>query len=172
MSGRGRVIGRRAGAGDSAAPAAEPRRGAVLVMAVACLAVVSLIATAMLEGAIHARRQWRLERVSRQLDCLLDAAESLARRRLAEGRPQRLSISLDLPAGAASPAASANGTGQVESNRPTVLLAFSPGADGAWRVEVAVEWRSGGADGPVARRSRVVWVAPDGPGAGPGGRLE
>jgi type II secretory pathway pseudopilin PulG len=49
------------------------RRGAVLVVALSCMAIVMAIVGVMLQSALHARRQLRLERQLRQAELLVEA---------------------------------------------------------------------------------------------------
>ena len=49
------------------------RRGAMLVVALACLAIVMAIIGVMLQGALRARRQLHVERDLRQVELLLEA---------------------------------------------------------------------------------------------------
>jgi type II secretory pathway pseudopilin PulG len=125
------------------------RRGAVLVMVVACLAVVSLIAATMLEGAVRARRHWRLEQRSRQIDCLLDAAERHGRRCVAEARLDEVTIAVDL-----SPTQAA----QSETARAMIRILFTPEGEDRWRVKAVVEWPPEGPGRPPTRRSRSFSV--------------
>lgn len=141
--------------GDVSAAASSPRRGAVLVMAVACIAVVSFIAITMLKGAIQIRKQWRLERISRQIESLLDAAERLGRQSVAEGRLNELTVEVDL-----SPA-SDRFARPDDASMPMVHLSFAPDAGGDCRVEATVEWPSHEPLKSAVRRSRSFVVRSD-----------
>ena len=63
--------------GHAAAPPA--RRGSVMFITLATLAVVGLIAMAMIRGTIIGRRTLRAEHAVRQVEAILDAAPELAR---------------------------------------------------------------------------------------------
>lgn len=142
-------------------PARSPgrgRRGATLVLVLACLAVVALIATTMLQGGMAARRRLRAEHHLRQVECLLDAG--LARIETTLGtRPadtaerdltERLELSAadlgDDPDGADAPAVA------------RLTLTAEPQADGSWLARAVADYPL---DGPVpVRRTRVVVLAP------------
>lgn len=128
---------------------AGTRRGAVMVMALACLAVSSVIAAVMLRSAVTARRAVRTERDLRQVECLLAAAADLARARLTAGAAARQEILLE-------PAAVV-GTGSAR-----ITLAPDPAAGPA--VAIVVEYPL---EGPVTiRRSRLI-ASPSAPAPNP-----
>ncbi|MFM7245498.1 MAG: hypothetical protein ACKO40_15175, partial [Planctomycetaceae bacterium] len=64
------------------------RRGSVMVLVLACLAVASAIALSMLRAATMSHRSLRTERHLRQVECLLTAATATAHARLATGSPE------------------------------------------------------------------------------------
>lgn len=66
------------------------RRGSVMVLALACLAVASAIALSMLRAATTSHRSLRSERHLRQVECLLAAATATAHAHLATGGPDAL----------------------------------------------------------------------------------
>ena len=66
------------------------RRGSVMVLALACMAVASAIAFSMLRAATRSHRSLRAERHLRQVECLLAAATAAAHARLATGGPNAL----------------------------------------------------------------------------------
>ena len=118
------------------------RRGVVMFMALATLAVVAAIAAAMLQGAVVARRQLRSERDLIQVECLLDhaAARALAGSAVVSG-------TLSLPVEAIVGSASAR-------------ITTSPvtGAAGGPAVRLVVEYPL---EGPVTiRRTREVPLPP------------
>ena len=73
------------GAGEPSQRGSEPRRGGVMVVAVACMAVAAAIGLAMLRSATATSHHLRHERQLRQVERLLVAAEDLARARHASG---------------------------------------------------------------------------------------
>jgi hypothetical protein len=118
-----------------------PRRGSVMVMAVACMAVAIAIGLTMLRTATTAHRSLRTERQLRQVELLLAAAAELAQERIAMGEPAAARILLE-------PAA-ITGTGSAR-------ITLSPGPAAA-SVRLVVEYPL---EGPVTiRRSRTVPLA-------------
>lgn len=63
------------------------RRGSVMVMALASMAVAAAIALSMLRAATVSHRSLRTERHLRQVECLLAAATATAHERLAPSGP-------------------------------------------------------------------------------------
>ena len=119
------------------------RRGSVMFVTLATLAVVGMIAAAMVRGAIVARKSLRAEHALRQVETLLDAAEARVRARLAAGEPA--AETLDLAA------ADVAGTSAAQ----VVVTAEPAGAD-AWRVRIVAATPP---DGPAAiRRSRDTLI--------------
>lgn len=118
------------------------RRGAVMFMALATLAIVGLVAAAMFRGAILARRSLRGEHAARQVETLLDAAAARARARLAAGRPAAEVLELG-PAdlGAAGSA--------------VVVVTAEPAGDRGLRVRVAAEYPREGPV-PVCRTREII----------------
>jgi hypothetical protein len=120
------------------------RRGSVMVLALACLAVASAIALSMLRAATTSHRALRTERHLRQVECLLAAATATAHARLATGGPDALAtdhlILLD-------PAA-LTGVGSARVTLARDAIAIPPA------VRIVVEYPL---EGPVTiRRSRTV----------------
>ena len=72
-----------------------PRRGCVMVMALACMAVAISIGMTMLRAATTAHRSLRTERQLRQVELLLAAAAGLAQDRIATGEPGEARILLE-----------------------------------------------------------------------------
>lgn len=119
------------------------RRGSVMFIALAALAVVGLIAVAMVRGAIVARKSLRAEHALRQVENLLDAAEARARARLAAGEPAAETIDL-----AATDVA---GTAAAQ-----VVVTAEPAGANAWRVRIVAALPP---DGPAAiRRTRDTLI--------------
>ena len=119
------------------------RRGSVMFVTLATLAVVGMIAVAMVRGAMIARKSLRAEHALRQVETLLDAAEARVRARLATGEPA--AETLDLAA------ADVAGTSAAQ----VVVTAEPAGAD-AWRVRIVAATPP---DGPAAiRRSRDTLI--------------
>jgi type II secretory pathway pseudopilin PulG len=119
------------------------RRGAVMIMALATLAIVGLVAAAMFRSAILARRGLRGEHAARQVETLLDAAAARARARLAAGRPVAETLELG-PAdlGAAGSA--------------VVVVTAEPAGDRGLRVRIVAEYPR---EGPVpVSRTREILV--------------
>ena len=119
------------------------RRGSVMFVTLATLAVVGMIAVAMVRGAMIARKSLRAEHALRQVETLLDAAEARVRARIATGEPA--AETLDLAA------ADVAGTSAAQ----VVVTAEPAGAD-AWRVRIVAATPP---DGPAAiRRSRDTLI--------------
>lgn len=119
------------------------RRGSVMFVTLATLAVVGMIAAAMVRGAMIARKSLRAEHALRQVETLLDAAEARVRARLATGEPA--AETLDLAA------ADVAGTTAAQ----VVVTAEPAGAD-AWRVRIVA---ASPPDGPAAvRRTRDTLI--------------
>lgn len=115
------------------------RRGGVMFVALATLAIVGLIAAALVRGAIMARRSLRAEHGLRQVELLLDAAEARARARLAAGEPAAETLDL----------AAADVAGRAPAR---VVVTAEPAAAGGWRVRIVAALPP---DGPAAiRRTR------------------
>jgi len=70
-------------------PSCDParRRGSVMVMVLACMAVAAAIGLSMLRAATTSHRSLRTERHLRQVECLLAAAKTAAHSRLVAGGP-------------------------------------------------------------------------------------
>lgn len=64
------------------------RRGSVMVLALACMAVAAAIGLSMLRAATMSHRSLRTERHLRQVECLLTAATATAHARLAVSIPE------------------------------------------------------------------------------------
>jgi Tfp pilus assembly protein PilX len=123
----------------AAAPPA--RRGAVMFITLATLAVVGLIAMAMVRGTIIGRRTLRAEHAVRQVEAILDAAE--ARVRLAAGPPAAETIDLA--------AADVAGTHPAQ-----VVVTVDPDGTDAWRVRIVA---AAPPDGPASvRRTRDMLI--------------
>jgi hypothetical protein len=60
----------------------RPRRGLVIVAALVCLLIVTSILSSMLQNALRARRQLRIERDRRQVELLVQAGADRAAFRL------------------------------------------------------------------------------------------
>ena len=108
------------------------RRGAMLVVALACLAIVMAIIGVMLQGALRARRQLHVERDLRQVELLLEAGLDRAAFQLASddayaGETWRI------------PASDLLGRGDGE----VVIVATRSGDAEPWRVRVAAEYPVG-----------------------------
>lgn len=126
-------------AGDSAC---TRRRGSVMVMALACMAVAAAIALSMLRAATTSHRSLRAERHLRQVECLLTAATAKAHARLATGGPEAADEVLLLEP------ESLTGVGSAR-----VTLAREPDAASP-AIRVVVEYPL---EGPVTiRRSRTI----------------
>lgn len=121
------------------------RRGAMLVVALACLAIVMAIIGAMLQGALRARRQLHVERDLRQVELLLEAGLDRAAFQLADD---------DDYAGETwqIPASDLLGHGDGE----VVIVAERSGDADPWRVRVAAEYPVG--TPRSVRRSRTFLV--------------
>ena len=121
------------------------RRGAMLVVALACLAIVMAIIGMMLQGALRARRQLHVERDLRQVELLLEAGIDRAAFQLASdggygGETWRI------------PASDLLGYGDGE----VVIVAERSGDAEPWRVRVAAEYPVG--TPKSVRRSRTFLV--------------
>lgn len=129
-------------------PNSPERRGAVMIMALAALAIAGLIAAAMIRGAILARRGLRGEHAARQVETLLDAATARARARLAAGRP--VAETLDLGP------ADMGGAGSA-----LVVVTAAPAGDRGLRVRIVADYPR---EGPVpVRRTREILVTSSSP---------
>lgn len=118
------------------------RRGAVLVVALACLAVSAAIVATMARGAMTARRVLRTERDLRQVEQLLDAgaAWAVARTQAGAETPDTLTLG------------SADIAGHGSARIGVALERIGDG----WRMRVAVEYPL--EDNAPIRRSRDVVV--------------
>jgi hypothetical protein len=122
---------------------APDRRGVVMFVMLATLAIVGLIAAAMIRGTIAGRRSLRGEHALRQVETLLDAATARAAARLAAGAAA--DETLDLAAAEIAGGGSAR-----------VVVAAEPAGAAAWRVRVVAEYPL---EGPVpVRRSRDTLI--------------
>jgi hypothetical protein len=124
---------------------APRRRGAMLVVALACLAIVMAIVGVMLQGALRARRQLHVERDLRQVELLLEAGLDRAAFQLASddayaGETWRI------------PASHLLGRGDGE----VVIVAARSGDVEPWRVRVAAEYPVG--TPASVRRTRTFLV--------------
>ena len=125
------------------AAALPPRRGAVMFITLATLAVVGLIAMAMVRGATIGRRSLRAEHAVRQVEAILDAAEARVRSRLAAGPPAAETIDLA--------AADVAGT-----HAARVVVTVDPDGTDAWRVRIVAAVPP---DGPASiRRTRDTLI--------------
>lgn len=139
--GRPRLHARAAGVGGNGAP----RRGAAMVMVVACLATFSLIALAMLRGSLASRGQLRSEHHLRQADLLLDAAVARAEALYATG---------GLAAFAAMDDVQEVPADEITGTAPARLNLSLDEEQGKWQLTVGCTYPS---KGPRAvRRSRMV----------------
>lgn len=121
------------------------RRGAMLVVALACLAIVMAIIGVMLQGALRARRQLHVERDLRQVELLLEAGLD------------RAAFQLDSDDDYAGetwqiPASDLLGRGDGE----VVIVAERSGDAEPWQVRVAAEYPVG--TPRSVRRSRTFQV--------------
>ena len=129
-------------------PPSPRRRGAVMIMALATLAIVGLIAAAMIRGAILTRRGLRGEHAARQVETLLDAATARARARLAAGRPAAETLELG--------PADMGGAGSA-----LVVVTAEPAGDRGLRVRIVADYPR---EGPVpVRRTREILVTSSSP---------
>lgn len=124
---------------------APRRRGAMLVVALACLAIVMAIIGVMLQGALRARRQLHVERDLRQVELLLEAGLDRAAFQLTSndayaGETWRILASDFL----------GSGDGEV------VIVAARSGDAEPWQVRVAAEYPVG--TPASVRRSRTFLV--------------
>lgn len=125
-------------------PRPSDRKGAVMFVALATLAIVAAIAAAMLQGAVIARRHLRAERDILQVDYLLDMALTGATVRAGSGDAE------STVAEVASDAIVGSGSARITSM-------VEPAASGGWRVAVVVEYPL---EGPVTVRRRRDVVLP------------
>ncbi len=121
------------------------RQGAMLVVSLACLAIVMAIVGVMLQGALRARRQLHAERDLRQVELLLEAGIDRAAFQLAsndnyEGETWRI------------PASGLLGSSDAEV---VIVAERSAGAE-PWQVRVAAEYPVGTA--ASVRRTRIFQV--------------
>ena len=118
------------------------RRGAVMIMALATLAIVGLVAAAMFRGALLARRGLRGEHAARQVETLLDAAAARARARLAAGRPVAETLEL--------------GPADLGAAGSAVVVVTAEPAGDALRVRIVAAYPR---EGPVpVSRTREIFV--------------
>lgn len=129
----------------SVSPTARSRRGAMLVVTLACMAIVMGIIGMMLQGALRARRQMHAERDLRQACLLADAGLDRAAAQLAsderyDGETWQIPAEQLLNAG----------DGEV-----VIAVDRRRDADG-WSIRVAAEYPAGG---PTSvRRTRTFTV--------------
>jgi hypothetical protein len=108
------------------------RRGAMLVVALACMAIVMALVGVMLQGALRARRQLHVERDLRQTELLLDAGLDRAAFQLSQSSSyegETWTIPADQLLG--------SGEGEV------VIAVTRRGDADVWRVRVAAEYPVG-----------------------------
>jgi hypothetical protein len=118
------------------------RRGSVMVLALACMALAAAIALSMLRAATMSHRLLRTERHLRQVECLLTAATATVHTRLAAGGPEAVDEVILLEAD------SLTGVGSAR-----ITLAHEQDATPP-AIRVVVEYPL---EGPVTiRRSRCV----------------
>lgn len=123
----------------------SPRRGAAMVLVVACLATFSLIALAMLRGSLASRGQLRSEHHLRQAGLLLDATVARAEARYAAGGLAAFSAVDDMQEVPAD---------EITGTAPARLSLSLDEEQGQWLLTVVCTYP---ATGPRAvRRSRVV----------------
>jgi hypothetical protein len=132
---------------------ATARRGVAVVMVVGCLAAFSVIALAMLRGAVIARHSFRSEHHLRQVELLLDAAVARTATRLASIRPEAPSPDADtLAEELLIPASEITG-----GHDAAIRITAEPADDTKpvrWRVRAVASYPI---DGPHAvRRSREI----------------
>ena len=108
------------------------RRGAMLVVALACLAIVMAIVGVMLQGALRARRQLHVERDLRQVELLLEAGLDRAAFQLA-GDDAYAGETWRIPANDLL----GRGDGEV------VIVAERSGDAEPWQVRIAAEYPVG-----------------------------
>ena len=109
------------------------RRGAMLVVALACLAIVMAIVGIMLQGALRARRQLHVERDLRQVELLLEAGLDRAAFQLAnddgyEGETWRIPASELLGSGEAEVVIVAQRSDDAEPSQVRVAAEYPVGA--------------------------------------------
>jgi type II secretory pathway pseudopilin PulG len=124
---------------------APRRRGAMLVVALACLAIVMAIIGVMLQGALRARRQLHVERDLRQVELLLEAGLDRAALQLA-GDDDYAGETWQIPASDLL----GSGDGEV------VIVAARSGDAEPWQVRVAAEYPVG--TSASVRRTRTFLV--------------
>ena len=124
---------------------APRRRGAMLVVALACLAIVMAIIGVMLQGALRARRQLHVERDLRQVELLLEAGLDRAALQLA-GDDDYAGETWQIPASDLL----GRGDGEV------VIVAARSGDAEPWQVRVAAEYPIG--TPASVRRTRTFLV--------------
>ena len=128
---------------------ASSRRGAVMVVVVACLATFSLIALTMLRGSLASRGQLRSERHLRQADMLVDAAVARAVSRMTTAsvaKPDDLDEMFEIAGDEIT------GTGLAQ------LTLEASSVQDAWQLEVMCEYPVG--DPRAVRHSRTVTLSP------------
>jgi hypothetical protein len=156
------------------------RRGATLVLVLACLAVAAVMATTMLRGGMAARRRLRAEHHARQVDCLLDAAAQRIAARVAAAASADLdgtraapwTESLKLSAaelGVTGLGAIGMGTTDpAAADGPVARLTLraEPRADGRWQADLVAEYPLAGPM-PVRRSRSFVLTPPAGAAPSP-----
>ena len=121
----------------------QPRRGGVMVVAVACMAVAAAIGLAMLRSATATRHHLRHEQHLRQVERLLVAAEDLARARHASGEEVNGDVEL---------------TPQQLTGGGSARINIACAPDDPRAVEIVVSYPL---EGPLTiRRSRYLWISP------------
>lgn len=128
-----------------AKPNRQSRRGAMLVVALACMAIVMAIIGAMLQGALRTRRQLHVERDLRQTELLLEAGLDRAAFELAQDSEYE-GETWTIP----SERLLGSGDGEV------VIVVSRRGDADSWRVRVAAEYPLGTASS--VRRTRTFLV--------------
>ena len=125
------------------------RRGSVMVMVLACMAVATAIATTMLRSATMSHRNLRTERDLRQVECLLTAAARIAQSRSASADDDTILLaSADL----------------IGSGSARITFARDP-ATSTPAVRIVVEYPL---EGPLTiRRSRSILLSPTRPSTTP-----
>jgi type II secretory pathway pseudopilin PulG len=124
----------------------QARRGGVMILTLACLAVAAAIGLAMLRSATVSHRQLRQEQQLRQVERLLMAAGDVARSRQAAG--QAIDDVIQLTTG-----------DLADSGSARVVLTVDP--DDATAAQVVVEYPL---EGPLTvRRSRTISLASPSP---------
>jgi len=123
------------------------RGGAVVIVALACLLIVTAIVSNMLTSAVRARQQLHAERDRRQAELLLDAGADRVVERLTADPDYRGDTWELLPEEIVG-----HGAGRV-----TTQLSQT-GASGGWQAHVVAEYPLG-RDFPV-QRSRTFLISP------------